>query len=173
MTSIRKATPEDRSALELCFVELQRFERAIEPNRTEPSTIAAEYIEELVADCVDHDGVILIAEEDDHVVGFACVLSHVRSSNVIEKHRDHAYVTDLYVRASERPRNRRSIDAGGGGTRGQEWHVTNPCGRAGSERRCSWTLWQAGIPRLRDRAGEGPRSYARLERPVLLVPLRE
>ena len=104
MTSIRKATPEDRSALELCFVELQRFERAIEPNRTEPSTIAAEYIEELVADCVDHDGVILIAEEDDHVVGFACVLSHVRSSNVIEKHRDHAYVTDLYVRASERGR---------------------------------------------------------------------
>jgi ribosomal protein S18 acetylase RimI-like enzyme len=104
MATIRKATPQDRQALELCFTELQNFERTIEPNRVEPEIVAADYIEELFADCVYHNGVVLIAEEDNRFAGFACVLSQVHSNSVIEKHRDHAYVTDLYVRESSRGR---------------------------------------------------------------------
>jgi ribosomal protein S18 acetylase RimI-like enzyme len=104
MAKIRKATPEDREALELCFTELQNFERTIEPNRAEPEIVAADYIEELLADCVYHAGAVLIAEEDGRFAGFACVLSQVHSTSVIEKYRDHAYVTDLYVRQSDRGR---------------------------------------------------------------------
>lgn len=104
MATIRKATSEDRAALELCFIELQTFERTIEPNRVEPEIVAADYIEELLADCVYHNGAVLIAEEDGRFAGFACVLSQVHSSSVIEKYRNHAYVTDLYVRKSDRGR---------------------------------------------------------------------
>jgi ribosomal protein S18 acetylase RimI-like enzyme len=102
MAGIRKATVQDRAELESCFAELQRFERGMEPNRAEPEAIACQYVDELLADCATHRGAVFVAEALDRIIGFACVLAETRSSDLLEQHRDHAYVTDLYVREGHR-----------------------------------------------------------------------
>jgi ribosomal protein S18 acetylase RimI-like enzyme len=101
---IRPATPDDRSALERCFDELQEFERRIEPNRVEGSTIAAAYIDGLLDACTTSDGRISVAECDGTVVGFVCVLAGVDSGEIIERWRERAYVTDVIVLSDERGR---------------------------------------------------------------------
>jgi len=102
MARIRKAIARDRGELESCFAELQRFEREMEPNRAEPEAIARQYVDELLADCATHRGAVYIAEAPDRVIGFACVLAEMPSSDLLEQHREHAYVTDLYVRERHR-----------------------------------------------------------------------
>ena len=51
----------------------------------------------MIADCVKTSGAILVAEVDGGVIGFACVLARVTSSDIIELENEYAYVTDLIV----------------------------------------------------------------------------
>ena len=97
VVTIREADDKDRSALEACFGELQDFERSIERNRAEPQSIRGPYIEGLLADCARTSGAVFVAEVNDRVVGFVCVLSRVPSDDIIELEGDYAYVTDLVV----------------------------------------------------------------------------
>ena len=95
--TIRPAGAEDRPALETCVAELQSFERSIEANRVEPEAIRGRYLDGLLAECTKTQGAILVAEVGGAVVGFVCVLGRVQSQDIIEKEREHAYVTDLVV----------------------------------------------------------------------------
>jgi ribosomal protein S18 acetylase RimI-like enzyme len=95
--TIRHADERDRASLELCFDELQSFERSIESNRAEASLIRTAYISGLFDDCATSSGAIFVAEASSRVVGFVCVLSHVDSQDILERDREHAYVTDLVV----------------------------------------------------------------------------
>jgi ribosomal protein S18 acetylase RimI-like enzyme len=104
MISIRKAVASDRSELQDCFAELQAFERLLEPNRAAPETIADAYIDGLLADCADTGGAIFVAETDEGIVGFVCVLSRKISKDIIYQEREHAYVTDLVVSKDYRNR---------------------------------------------------------------------
>ena len=97
MVNIRKAESSDRTALEVCFGELQSFERSIERNRAEPQSIRGRYIGDLLAECAKTSGAIFVAEVDCRVVGFVCVLPRVPSNNIIELESEYAYVTDLVV----------------------------------------------------------------------------
>jgi ribosomal protein S18 acetylase RimI-like enzyme len=97
VVTIRQAESKDRNALELCFDELQSFERSIELNRSEPQSICGRYIDGLFADCAKTSGAIFVAEVDGLIVGFVCVLSRVPSDNIIELESEYAYVTDLVV----------------------------------------------------------------------------
>ena len=101
---IRQATANDRAGLEDCFVELQEFERSLHPNRADPHAIAGPSIAELVDDCEKTDGAILVAEEEGRIVGFVCVLSRVRTDELIELEKEYAYLSDLIVRQSYRGR---------------------------------------------------------------------
>jgi ribosomal protein S18 acetylase RimI-like enzyme len=95
--TIRPALPTDRRALEQCFCELQAFERAIEPNRAAPEKVCRPYLDELLADCTQQAGTILVAEDAGQVVGFVCVLARVPSDEIVELEREFAYITDLVV----------------------------------------------------------------------------
>jgi len=83
--------------LEACFDELQSFEQSIEANRAEPSLIRNAYIQGLFDDCAKSSGAMFVAEIDNRVIGFVCVLSRLDSEDILERDREHAYVTDLVV----------------------------------------------------------------------------
>jgi ribosomal protein S18 acetylase RimI-like enzyme len=97
MTHIRNYRRDDALSLEHCIVELQSYESEIEPNREEGHRVAAAYRRLLLAQCRRSTGKILVAEADDEVVGFVCVLAQVDSKDVLEKDSQHAYITDLVV----------------------------------------------------------------------------
>jgi ribosomal protein S18 acetylase RimI-like enzyme len=96
-TRIREASTADRPALEDCMAELQVFERSIESNRVEPEAIRGKYLDDLLCECSKNSGSILVAEQNGRVVGFVCILCRVDSQDIIEKEREHAYITDLVV----------------------------------------------------------------------------
>ena len=100
--TIRQADERDRAGLEMCFDELQTFERSIEANRADASLIRDAYIRGLFDECAVSSGAIFVAEASHRVVGFVCVLARVDSEDLIERDRDHAYVTDLVVLDSYR-----------------------------------------------------------------------
>lgn len=95
--TIRQADERDKASLEACFDELQSFELSIEANRAEPSLIRNAYIRDLFDDCAKSAGAIFVAEINNAVVGFVCVLSRLDSEDILERDREHAYVTDLVV----------------------------------------------------------------------------
>ena len=95
--TIRQGGERDWASLEACFEELQSFEHSIESNRAEPFLIRNAYIRGLFDDCAKSSGAIFVAEMSNRVVGFVCVLSLLDSENIVERDREHAYVTDLVV----------------------------------------------------------------------------
>jgi ribosomal protein S18 acetylase RimI-like enzyme len=99
---IRAALVTDRPALEECMAALQAFECAIEANRVEPEAIGGVYIDYLLAECEKSDGTILVAEKNGRVAGFVCVLCRVDSEEIVEKYRQHAYISDLVVLEPDR-----------------------------------------------------------------------
>ena len=97
MVTIRPAKPDDRDALERCFIELQAFERRIEPNRVDGESIAATYVDELFKICETSEGKIFVAEYGGVVAGFVCVLARTDSGEIIERWRERGYITDIVV----------------------------------------------------------------------------
>ncbi|HET9223178.1 MAG TPA: hypothetical protein VFO07_11780 [Roseiflexaceae bacterium] len=77
MIQIRDHAPGDAPQVERCFVELQTFERDIEPNRADPVSIAAPYLAHLLERCQELDGAIFAAEAERAIVGFVCVFARV------------------------------------------------------------------------------------------------
>ena len=104
MIQIRDYDPGDAPQVERCFIELQTFERAIEPNRADPASIAPAYVAHLLQQCQEQDGAILVADIDSTIVGFVCVLARADSGALIEAQREYAYISDLVVLPAQRGR---------------------------------------------------------------------
>ena len=94
---IRLYRPEDASAVEHCFIELQAFERCLEPNRVNGHSIAARYLRQLLDRCEETAGATFVAEDDGSVVGFVAVFVRMDSESLIEATTDYAYISDLVV----------------------------------------------------------------------------
>lgn len=98
LPTIRPYDPaRDLAGAEACIVELQEFERALEPRLPPGPTMAAAYLAVLVARCVRHAGRLFVAEVDGRVVGFAAVLGRVEPEAPDQEQAAHAYVSDLVV----------------------------------------------------------------------------
>jgi ribosomal protein S18 acetylase RimI-like enzyme len=104
LTSIRPYTGEDAPAVRRCIVELQEAERLIDPRLLPGESMATPYLEHLLLECADCDGIILVAEADGAVVGFATVLAQVVSERLDDPPDSYAIVTDLAVLESMRRR---------------------------------------------------------------------
>jgi GNAT superfamily N-acetyltransferase len=104
MFLIREYDPTaDYPALRGCFIELQAWERSFEPGLPTPEEAADPYLAEVFRDCAQSSGRIFLAEANDAVVGFVCVLATVRPS-ADDGLEPYAYISDLVVRASHRGR---------------------------------------------------------------------
>ena len=95
---IREYDPErDARGLRTCIVELQEFERRIDPSLPPGATMVEGYTSYLFDRCQAHAGKVYVVEADRLVVGFVCVWSNVAPSEPDEPQTSYAYVSDLVV----------------------------------------------------------------------------
>lgn len=93
---IREYTNQDVEGIKQCIIELQDFERMMDPHRLEGIKIAHEYLEHLLELCEAGRGKIFVVEIQGNIVGMISVYikenkKHFRKSKSI------AYISDLIV----------------------------------------------------------------------------
>jgi ribosomal protein S18 acetylase RimI-like enzyme len=91
----------DGAAVVACMVELQDYERSLEPALPAGVAVADAYLAHLRAKCRAHGGEVLVAEVDGIVVGFVGILTKVAGS-APDDPAEHAYISDLVVRETFR-----------------------------------------------------------------------
>ena len=74
---IREYLATDARAIEACIVELQDYERRIDPRLRPGSSMAAEYLAQTLARCNDYTGRVFVAECANVVAGFTTVLARM------------------------------------------------------------------------------------------------
>jgi ribosomal protein S18 acetylase RimI-like enzyme len=92
----------DRKALRTCVVELQDFERGLEPTLPKGEEMADRYRAHMPRRCNEALGRVFVAEEDGTVVGFVGVLARVVPEP--DESQAYAYVSDLVMLPAYRRR---------------------------------------------------------------------
>ena len=88
---------DDLSAVRTCLIELQEFERGLDPRVPTGESIADLYLEGLFQRCRECAGELFVAEAGGQVVGFVSVLGTCRSDAPDDSPEPFAYVDDLVV----------------------------------------------------------------------------
>jgi GNAT superfamily N-acetyltransferase len=96
--TIRKHSPEFDSDCRACIVELQEFERGIDPRLLPGEEMVEAYFSDMHARCRRHAGAILVAELDNEIAGLVMILTKVPYTALDERPGDHALIADLIVR---------------------------------------------------------------------------
>jgi GNAT superfamily N-acetyltransferase len=102
MPSIRAYQAEDQECLEACILELQNFERTLEPDRVEGAQMVVRNREELLAMVRQNRGQLFVAEVNAEVVGFVGVRLEHEADEYLSTLVDYAYISDLVVLPSHR-----------------------------------------------------------------------
>ena len=87
----------DADAVRACIVELQEYERNLEPSLPPGEEMAEAYRRVILQRCAKHAGRIFVVEVDRVVVGFVAVLGRVEPEAPDEEQVPYAYVSDLVV----------------------------------------------------------------------------
>ena len=102
---IRTYEPQrDRDRLRACIVELQEYERHLEPALPPGEEMADAYLSHRLDQWAGDSGRIFVAEVDGAVVGFVGVRLRVPPGEPDEDPAPYAYVTDLLVLRDHRRR---------------------------------------------------------------------
>jgi GNAT superfamily N-acetyltransferase len=99
---IRPARPDDRAALIEQFLGLNLHEDAITGNRRRDRPGAVASLAQAEKRVAEKNGVRLVAERDGKVVGHLFLIFDRHEVFVREEMRDHAHVTELFVREEVR-----------------------------------------------------------------------
>ena len=91
-----------RGQLRACVVELQDFERGLEPTLPKGEAMADRYLAHVLDRCAGGAGRIFVSEEEGAVVGFVGVLARVVPEP--DEAQAYAYVSDLVVLPAYRRR---------------------------------------------------------------------
>lgn len=103
MLEIREFDPgRDREGVRARFVELQDFERSLDPRMPAGADVADAYLDLMFRRCREFDGAVLVAEVDGAVVGFATIWARHRSSEPDDDPTEHGFLSDLVVASSHR-----------------------------------------------------------------------
>jgi ribosomal protein S18 acetylase RimI-like enzyme len=94
----------DRPGVRACFVELQDFERGLDPRMPPGDAIADRYLELMFRRCDEFDGTVLVAHASSTVIGFVTVYARHRSGEPDDDPAPHGFVSDLVVAAAHRKR---------------------------------------------------------------------
>jgi GNAT superfamily N-acetyltransferase len=81
-----------------CVVELQDFERSLDPRLPRGSDIVDAYVPQMLQRCESCDGQIFIAEDDGKVAGYVTILTRVSSGELEDGNIEYGLVADLLVR---------------------------------------------------------------------------
>ena len=104
MSVVRPYRDRDAADLEACFVELQEFERRLDPLLVEGRLVARRYLEYMFARAAETGGAVFVAEEEGRAVGFVSVWAKVQARWIEEREYEYAYVSDLVVLHAHRGR---------------------------------------------------------------------
>lgn len=101
---IRRFRPEDAGQVTGCIVELQDYERAIDPRVLPGDAVEGWYLDGLLKLCAEQDGTLFVAEDGGQVVGFAAVQCKVPNEDADEARYEFGLISDLGVNRSHRGR---------------------------------------------------------------------
>lgn len=87
----------DRAQVRACLIELQDFEREIDPRMPSGDDIAEAYIPDMLRRCTDCAGAILVAEIGRLVVGYVTILTKVSSDEIGAGDHEFGLITDVVV----------------------------------------------------------------------------
>jgi ribosomal protein S18 acetylase RimI-like enzyme len=102
MALIREYRPEDEQQVEECFVELQEFERRIEPRRIEGSLVAKKYLQYMFQRCSQTQGKVFVLDDHNRIAGFISVWAKMKTNGLVNEESEVAYISDLIVVAAYR-----------------------------------------------------------------------
>jgi ribosomal protein S18 acetylase RimI-like enzyme len=102
MNLIREYHETDSAQVEACFIELQEFERRIEPRRVEGKLVAKKYLKHMFERCAETEGKVFVLEVDSQIVGFVSVWGRVKKNGIVNEESEIAYISDLVVTADYR-----------------------------------------------------------------------
>jgi ribosomal protein S18 acetylase RimI-like enzyme len=87
----------DAPGLRACIIELQEFERRIDPSLPPGAVMAQAYASYILDRCQACAGKVYVVEANRQVVGFVCIWATVMPSEPDEPQSSYAYVSDLVV----------------------------------------------------------------------------
>ena len=83
--------------VQACVIELQDFERSLDPRMPSGSEIVDDYVPRMLYRCKQCDGKVLVAEVDSEVAGFTTILTKVKSEEIEDGEIEYGLVSDLIV----------------------------------------------------------------------------
>ena len=95
--NIRVYRDDDAGAIRECIVELQDYERTLDPRLRPGTDMATQYLTQMLDRCGVYAGRILIVECDGKVAGFATVLARMPFQELDDPPGEYALVSDLVV----------------------------------------------------------------------------
>ena len=87
----------DLNHLRECAIELQDFERRLDPRRPTGEGYVDAYIPQMRERCEKCSGKILVAEDDGKIAGYVVILTKVRSEDVEDGDFEYGLVADLVI----------------------------------------------------------------------------
>jgi ribosomal protein S18 acetylase RimI-like enzyme len=95
---------DDKAAIHACIVELQDYERRIDPRLRPGPEMAADYFTQMLDRCRNYAGRVFVVECNGQVAGFATILARVPFQELDDPPGEYALVSDLVVLESFRRR---------------------------------------------------------------------
>lgn len=92
------------AGVQACLIELQDFERSLDPRMPSGAEIVDDYIPHMLDRCTQCDGRVFVAELNEEVAGYATILAKVRSEEIEAGEIEYGLVSDLVVASKYRNR---------------------------------------------------------------------
>jgi GNAT superfamily N-acetyltransferase len=92
----------DTQQLRDCVIELQNFEREIDPRMPSGEEIVDDYIVAMLFRCRMCDGQVLVADIDGEIAGYVTMLNRVQSDDLDDGDLEFGLIADLLVRKAYR-----------------------------------------------------------------------
>jgi GNAT superfamily N-acetyltransferase len=92
----------DGAQLRACVIELQNFEREIDPRMPSGEEIVDDYIVAMLFRCRMCDGQVLVADIDGEIAGYVTMLNRVQSDDLDDGDLEFGLIADLLVRKAYR-----------------------------------------------------------------------
>ncbi len=92
----------DGEQLRACVIELQNFEREIDPRMPSGEEIVDDYIIAMLFRCRMCEGQVLVADVDGEIAGYVTMLNRVQSDDLDDGNLEFGLVADLLVRNAYR-----------------------------------------------------------------------
>ena len=85
-----------------CLIELQDFERSLDPRIPSGAEIVDEYIPQMLSRCIECEGKILVAEVNEEVAGFVTIFAKISSGELADGDIEYGLISDIVVASKYR-----------------------------------------------------------------------